>query len=228
MTSMPAVPPDVLDAERGFRIDQRWHEFALGILPAPFGNRKLLDVGCGGGGVAVRIAEMGWEVTGIDISPRNVDALRRRGIHAEAVDLNGDFPFEPETFSCIAFIEVAEHLVRAEHAFHEISRILVPGGKVLFTTPNNASYRRRLKALKGRAPDDEGYHFRFWVKRQLKEKWEAAGLRLEACASYGFFPFVDTLTLYKARTGKRRVYPVGVRWEALFADRFVWLLTKSP
>jgi 2-polyprenyl-3-methyl-5-hydroxy-6-metoxy-1,4-benzoquinol methylase len=227
MTSIPPVPPDVLDAERGFQTDQRWHQFALGSLPSPFGNRKLLDVGCGGGGVAARAAEMGWEVTGIDISPRNVEALRKRGFDAEAVDLNGDFPFEPESFSCVTFIEVAEHLVRAEHAFLEISRVLAPGGKVLFTTPNNASYRRRLKALKGRAPDDEGYHFRFWVKEQLERKWEEVGLRLIAAASYGYLPFVDTLTLYKARSGKRRAYPIGKRWESLFADRFVWLLAKT-
>jgi 2-polyprenyl-3-methyl-5-hydroxy-6-metoxy-1,4-benzoquinol methylase len=227
MTSIPPVPPDVLDAERGFQTDQRWHKFALGSLPSPFGNRKLLDVGCGGGGVAARAAEMGWEVTGIDISPKNVEALRRRGFHAEAVDLNGDFPFERGSFSCVTFIEVAEHLVRAEHAFNEISRVLTPEGKVLFTTPNNASYRRRLKALKGRAPDDEGYHFRYWVKEQLERKWEDAGLRLISAASYGYLPFVDTLTLYKARSGKRRVFPVGKRWEALFADRFVWLLAKT-
>jgi len=227
MTSIPPVPPDVLDAERGFQADQRWHQFALGSLPSPFGNRKLLDVGCGGGGVAARAAETGWEVTGIDISPGNVEALRRRGFDAEAVDLNGDFPFEPESFSCVTFIEVAEHLVRAEHAFHEISRVLTPEGKVLFTTPNNASYRRRLKALKGRAPDDEGYHFRFWVKEQLERKWEEAGLRITAASSYGYLPFVDTLTLHKAKTGKRRAFPIGKRWESLFADRFVWLLAKT-
>lgn len=227
MTSIPPVPPDVLDAERGFQTDQRWHQFALGNLPSPFGNRKLLDVGCGGGGVAARAAQMGWEVTGIDISPKNVEALRQRGFDAKVVDLNGDFPFEPESFSFVTFIEVAEHLVRAEHAFHEISRVLTPEGKVLFTTPNNASYRRRMKALKGRALDDEGYHFRFWVKEQLERKWEEVGLRVIAAASYGYLPFVDTLTLYKARSGKRRVFPIGKRWESLFADRFVWLLAKT-
>jgi len=227
MTSIPAVPPGVLDAERGFQTDQRWHEFALGILPSPFGNRKLLDVGCGGGGVAARAAGMGWEVTGIDISPGNVEALRQRGFEAEVVDLNGDFPYGRGSFSCITFIEVAEHLVLAEHAFSEISRVLAPEGKVLFTTPNNASYRRRIKSLKGRAPDDEGYHFRFWVKQQLEGKLEAVGLRVEATASYGYLPFVDTLTLHKAKTGKRRAYPIGRRWESLFADRFVWLLHKD-
>jgi 2-polyprenyl-3-methyl-5-hydroxy-6-metoxy-1,4-benzoquinol methylase len=227
MDTIPPVPPDVLVADRGLQADQRWHKFALGSLPSPSGNRKLLDVGCGGGGVAVRAAEMGWEVTGIDISPKNVEALRRMGFDAEAVDLNGDFPFEHESFSCVTFIEVAEHLVRAEHAFHEISRVLTPEGKVLFTTPNNASYRRRIKALKGRAPDDEGYHFRYWVKEQLERKWGEAGLRVISAASYGYLPFVDTLTLYKARFGKRKAFPIGKRWESLFADRFVWLLAKT-
>ncbi|OIP36727.1 MAG: hypothetical protein AUK27_00910 [Deltaproteobacteria bacterium CG2_30_66_27] len=225
--TIPAVPPDCLNAERGFQADQRWHQFAFRILPAPFGNRKLLDVGCGGGGLAAKVSELGWEATGIDISPGNVEALRRMGFQAEVVDLNGDFPFEPGSFSCVTFIEVAEHLVRAEHAFHEVSRVLTPGGKVLFTTPNNASYRRRLKALKGRAPDDEGYHFRFWVKEQLERKWEEAGLRVTATASYGYLPFVDTMTLYKARSGKRRVFTIRKRWEAMFADRFVWLLAKT-
>jgi len=227
MDTIPAVPPDSLNAERGFQTDQRWHRYALAILPPPFGNRKMLDVGCGGGGVAAHGAGMGWRVTGIDISTKNVEALRRRGFDAEVVDLNGDFPFDPESFSFVTFIEVAEHLVRAEHAFREISRVLAREGKVLFTTPNNASYRRRLMALKGRAPDDEGYHFRFWVKKELEGKLNASGLRVEERASYGYLPFVDTLTLYKLRTGKRRVFHIGERWEALFADRFVWLLAKT-
>jgi len=227
MAPIPAVPPDALHAERDFQADQRWHQFAFRILPASFGNRKLLDVGCGGGGVAAKASGLGWEVTGIDIAPGNVEALRRLGFQAEVVDLNGAFPFGDASFSCVTIIEVAEHLILAEYAFSEISRVLVPEGRVLFTSPNNASYRRRLKALKGRAPDDERYHFRFWVSEQLERKWAEAGLRITAASSYGYRPFVDTLTLHKARTGKRRVFPIGKRWESLFADRFVWLLAKT-
>jgi hypothetical protein len=110
MNTIPAVPPECLNAERGFQADQRWHQFALKIFPPP---------------------------------------------------------------------------------------------------------------------DDEGYHFRFWVKEQLERKWEEAGLRVTASASYGHLPFVDKLTLYKARFGKRRVFPIGRRRESLFADRFVWLLAKT-
>ena len=33
MDSIPAVPPDSLNAERGFQADQRWHRSAFAILP---------------------------------------------------------------------------------------------------------------------------------------------------------------------------------------------------
>lgn len=227
MEKIPAVPAEVLSAQRAFQTSQQWHRFAFEIFPAPFGNGALLDVGCGGGGGSARASAAGWKVTGIDISQGNVESMRALGMDAVVVDLNGNFPFGDGSFSCVAFIEVAEHLVQAEHAFSEIARVLAPGGKVLFTTPNHASYRRRMKALKGRAPDDEGYHFRFWVKKQLEAKWNEVGMHVEATNSYGFIPFVDTLSLYKARTGRRRVFRIGERHEALFADRFVWLLTKQ-
>lgn len=227
MSPVPAIPPERLDAVREGTASGRWHEFAFAILPVPFGNGRLLDVGCGGGGVAVRAAERGWEVTGIDIAPGNVEALRAKGFRAEVVDLNGSFPFRDGEFSCATCIEVAEHLVLAENAFSEIARVLPAGGGLLITTPNNASYRRRVKALKGRAPDDEGYHYRFWVKERLREKLQSVGLRVERANSYGYLPFVDTLTLYKARTGKRKNFRIGRRLESIFADRFVWFLRKS-
>ncbi len=225
--SIPAISQEHIEASRAFQIGQQWHKFAFEMFPAPFGNHRLLDVGCGGGGVAAKATALGWTATGIDIAPRNVDSLRNMGFDAEVVDLNGALPFPDRSFSCVTFIEVAEHLVRAEHTFSEISRVLIPGGKVLLTTPNNASYRRRLKALKGRAPDDEGYHYRFWVKKQLEAKLAKVGLYMKRSNSYGYLPLIDGITLYKIMTGKHRVFRIAHNFEPLFADRFVWLLQKN-
>jgi SAM-dependent methyltransferase len=227
MYPIPAIPPGCLNALHNGDAAHRWHEYAFEIFPEPFGNRKLLDIGCGGGAVAARATEKGWEVTGIDIAPRNVEALRAMGFRAGIVGLNGPFPLTAGEFSCATCIEVAEHLVLAEHAFSENSRVLRQGGKVLFTTPNNASYRLRIKALKGKAPDDEGYHFGFWAKDRLQETLESVGLRVERTNSHGVLPFIDTLTLYKTKTGKRNNIRIGRRLESLFADRFVWLLGKT-
>jgi 2-polyprenyl-3-methyl-5-hydroxy-6-metoxy-1,4-benzoquinol methylase len=75
MSPMPAIPPRCLHAMREEHAEYRWHEYAFEILPMPFGNGKLLDVDCGGGGVAVKAKGMGWEVTGIDIAPRNFESI---------------------------------------------------------------------------------------------------------------------------------------------------------
>ncbi len=39
---------------------------------------KALDIGCGAGGTALALAEMGWTVHGIDISPRAIEAAKKR------------------------------------------------------------------------------------------------------------------------------------------------------
>jgi len=54
----------------------------LGREP-PFG--RALDLGCGTGLWSVRLAQRGWEVTGIDIVPKAVRSARER-THAAGVD----------------------------------------------------------------------------------------------------------------------------------------------
>jgi hypothetical protein len=38
MDTIPLVPPDSLNAGRGFQTDHRWHRFAFAILPPPIGK----------------------------------------------------------------------------------------------------------------------------------------------------------------------------------------------
>lgn len=169
---------------------------------------------------------MGRGFPGIDIASREAGMHRPKGLCVEEVDLNGPFPFRDGEFSCATCIEVVEHLVLAEKAFSEISRVLSRGGGLLFTTPNNASYCRKIKVLKGQAPDDED-HLRFWVRELLQEKLESADIGVERRNSYGYLPFVDTLEIYKAKTRKRRNIRIGGDFESIFADQFIWFLRKS-
>lgn len=51
-----------------------------------------LDIGCGSGGLVAAMAEKGWEVTGIDIAPKAVEAARKvleaRGLQASIAVAN--------------------------------------------------------------------------------------------------------------------------------------------
>jgi len=75
MSPIPAIPPKCLQAMREGHAEYCLHEYAFKIFPIPFENGKLLDVGYGGGGVAVEAKGMGWEVTGIDIALRNFESI---------------------------------------------------------------------------------------------------------------------------------------------------------
>jgi SAM-dependent methyltransferase len=49
---------------------------------------KALDIGCGNGGWTLRLAERGWQVTGVDIVPKALRAARER---AERAGLDARF-----------------------------------------------------------------------------------------------------------------------------------------
>ncbi len=75
-------------------------EAALVASLVPPGSR-VLDAGCGTGRVALRLAELGYDVAGADIDPSMLEVARARGPHVpwyEAdlahLDLSGEPPFD--------------------------------------------------------------------------------------------------------------------------------------
>lgn len=61
------------------------------------GPGRLLDVGCGGGAHSLAFTELGWSVTGVDISPAQLELARARGVEVVQADAAA-LPFENESF----------------------------------------------------------------------------------------------------------------------------------
>jgi 2-polyprenyl-3-methyl-5-hydroxy-6-metoxy-1,4-benzoquinol methylase len=148
--------------------DERHH------LP-PWGQRRLLDFGCGNGSFLERMQAQGWEVTGIDTSTTVVERLRSRGFQA----LVGTLPhpdLEPDGFDMITMWQSLEHVhdpLRALEAAHVLLR---PGGKLLVSVPNLASLSF---ACFGRAwfGLDLPRHLTHFTPQTLKQMLIAAGFR---------------------------------------------------
>jgi len=100
------------------------------------GAGRLLDFGCGGGSFLERMAEQGWEVTGLDASLNTVQMIRDElGLKA----LEGTLPhpeLEPESFDVVTMWHSLEHVHRPLDVLHEAKRLLVPGGRLLVAVPN--------------------------------------------------------------------------------------------
>jgi 2-polyprenyl-3-methyl-5-hydroxy-6-metoxy-1,4-benzoquinol methylase len=107
-------------------------------------GQKLLDVACGAGGPALRIAAAsGCAVAGVDVHEQAVETARalakQRGLaersEFQAADANGRLPFKDATFDAITCIDALNHFADRLRMLSEWVRLLKPGGRVLFTDP---------------------------------------------------------------------------------------------
>lgn len=107
---------------------------------------RLLDIGCAQGDWADYWQQRGWEASGTDINETALAAAQAKHIQAVRCDLNHEpLPFSENDFDLIFAGEVLEHLVDTETFLKEIYRCLKPGGHLLLTTPNLASFENRVR-----------------------------------------------------------------------------------
>ena len=109
-------------------------------------NGRVLDAGCGGGGMPLSLADEAALVVGIDPFPRFADAgvrLRReRGVeHMHFALADGmALPFGDGTFDLVLSHAVIEHVADAPLYLRECARVLAPGGRVYLSTAPYLSF----------------------------------------------------------------------------------------
>jgi len=106
------------------------------------GQGKLLDYGCGGGGYLVRMKELGWDVSGMDMSQAAVDACRREGLDV-CVGAAPAEKFERGSFDVVTLWHVAEHVPSPTETLRQINAVLKLRGKVVMAMPNFGSLSSR-------------------------------------------------------------------------------------
>ncbi|GAB4264381.1 MAG: hypothetical protein Kow0092_16010 [Deferrisomatales bacterium] len=225
---MGRIDPATLVTEgRPEQADRYFYAGCRALAPRPRSpGGALLDLGCGRGEMARFFRELGYRVEGVDVSKDNVGHMEALGFPAHRLDLNEPLPFPDGAYEAVALLDVIEHVVQAERLAAECFRVLRPGGWLLLSTPNHAFYKRRLRALAGRPPDEEGYHFRFFIRRKLRALLERTGFRIERRGSIGYYPLLNRLLLRRRRGLPKLRVPVPTALETLFAENFVWLLRK--
>lgn len=103
---------------------------------------KVLDVGCGYGYSASRLALCGADVTAIDVSPKMCE-LTRKSAMLNGVDIDvrcisaSDTGFEDNYFDLIVG-QVSLHHLSLDSAGIELRRILKPCGRAIFLEPIQA------------------------------------------------------------------------------------------
>ena len=109
---------------------------------APVAEKKVLDVGCGGGILTESLAQRGAQVTGIDMgdAPLGVAKLHQleSGLSIDYQKSTAeDFAKQHENaFDVVTCLELLEHVPDPSSVVQACAKMVKPGGHVFFSTIN--------------------------------------------------------------------------------------------
>ena len=128
------------DALSGFLLGSFYGSVAADVAAAAPTGGLVLDVGCGPGHLANRLArDHGLEVTGLDLDPAMIERARANAEHAVPAERRPTFvaggvaalPFPDGTFDLVVSTLSMHHWADAAAGQAEIDRVLRPGGRAL-------------------------------------------------------------------------------------------------
>jgi trans-aconitate methyltransferase len=116
-------------------------------LLAPRAGERILDLGCGDGALTAELVARGCAVVGVDASPLQVEAARRRGLDARVADgQHLDFTAE---FDAV-FSNAALHwMTEPARVVAGVWRALRPGGRFVGEMGGRGNTAHVLAALRG-------------------------------------------------------------------------------
>lgn len=159
-------------------------------------GRRILDVGCGTGGMFPLLARFG-EVEGAEYSPDARERAARRfpGVKVSPCVLPADLP--QGQWDLLTAFDVLEHVDEPVGALFAMRERLAPSGQVVVTVP-------ALQALWSRH-DELNHHKRRYTRGQLEEQLRGAGLTVRYASYFNtlLFPAVAGVrALHKLAPGR--------------------------
>jgi ubiquinone/menaquinone biosynthesis C-methylase UbiE len=166
-----------------------------------------LDVGCGTGVLAARLAAEGYRMSGVDPSEGMLDVLRERDPVVRAVQGAGTaLPFPAGSFDLVLTVAVLHHIAEpgdVARTLAEMVRVARPGGRILVWdhNPRNPYW----KLLMARVPQDTGEE-RLVPEEEVVAGLTGAGARILLSRQLGMVPdFTPRAGLRAAAAAERAV-----------------------
>jgi len=168
---------------------------------------SVLDIGAGKGD-DLRIARSVCNAArclALECYAPRIQMLREQGLEVYPVDVEKDlFPFQDGSIDLIIANQILEHTKELFWIFHEISRTLKPGGRLIIGVPNLASLHNRILLLIGRQPSpikSNSSHVRGFTKGDIEQFLECwpKGYRLVDYQGSNFYPFPPAIARPLAR-----------------------------
>ncbi len=169
-------------------------------------DKRILDVGCGGGILSESMAERGADVTGIDLGEK---ALKVAKLHQLESSSKVDYRLisveelaiqQPESFDVVTCMEMLEHVPDPESIIHACAQLTKPGGSVFFSTINR-NPKAYLFAVIGAEyllnmlPKGTHEYQKFIKPSELSSWARYSGLNVNKLRGMGYNPLIDHYSL---------------------------------
>jgi len=227
---LPDLDPETYARWRATELGSLTEDLQHGLMLRLIGDvarKKVLEIGCGDGKLAVELSRRNAHVTGIDASKDMIDAARRRaeaaGVHVDLrVASAQSLPFSEAEFDVVVAVTILCFVEDATPAFAEITRVLKPGSSLVIGELSKWSAwaaGRRVRAWLGSALWKRG---RFRTPRELCALARGAGLEPGRVMGANFYP--------RSVRAARLMKPFDARLGRLttFGAAFVALVATKP
>lgn len=178
---------------RGFTFRQGVAEAVRACLETAHPAERWIDVGCGAGHVATRLAAAGLRVTGVDADPRAIALARTRASHvAWTVGDAARLPLADASADGVVAVSLAGCLDDLGGFLREARRVLRHPGRLVLTVTSRRSLLlrvngliARLEALATGRPRDP-FVYRSWEPGAVVALLNEAGLPPRDVRFYGY------------------------------------------
>jgi 2-polyprenyl-3-methyl-5-hydroxy-6-metoxy-1,4-benzoquinol methylase len=188
---------------------------------------RVVDVGCGDGGLAELLARAGVHVTGVEPAEYLRERFRRRldGVDPDSRVVDGladRLPFADGEVTHAVMTEVLEHVPDPSAALQELRRVIAPGGSLCVSVPT--SYTELLYWRLHPHYAENATHERIFTRPELRRMIERAGFEIECWEGRNFRPALSWVFHALLRS---RADHTGAILEHRFVDQgleLVWRL----
>jgi ubiquinone/menaquinone biosynthesis C-methylase UbiE len=194
------------------------------------GDDRVLDVACGDGNATIPAAQTGARVTGLDLTPKLLEAGRTKaadaGVEIEWVEGDAEqLPFEDKSFDVVLSVFGVMFAPDHRQGAAEIARVLLPGGRIALCNWTPEGQVGRFFGLMAgfMPPPPEGFQPPpLWgTEDHVRSLFEGTGVEVEfdrAEVQYEFDSVDAAMELFQSKFGpvimtRKALEPEG-KWEA--------------
>jgi len=138
---------------------------------------KFLDIGCGNGSRLLKMRNLGWQVTGVELNKKAFNECVNHNLNVFNSTLENT-KFEDNSFDVVYMSHLVEHLANPCEIFEIVNNILKPNGLLYIKTPNRNSLGRKIFGKYWYANDIPRHLFLF-SKTSLVNVFKKLNMNLE-------------------------------------------------